>query len=69
MSYRHATSAHAEALDTARTGLNSALHYAKTANCPSLVRKIRSALKSQEGAVRHMRHRLMHAAEKGGSAT
>lgn len=61
MSYRPYSPEMARALDAARPCLILALRMAMRADCPSLTRKIKSALKSHEGASRHMRHRKFHA--------
>jgi hypothetical protein len=55
---RRATVRQAQSLDFAIAKLKDALASAKNADCPSLCRKIRSAIKSAGGAARHMSHRL-----------
>ena len=45
-------------LEHALDCLKSAREYAKSAGCPLLVRKVRSAIKSAGGAGRHMRRRM-----------
>lgn len=43
--------------------MQDALFFARKAGCPSLAKKIGSALKSAEGARRHMRRRLARGKE------
>ena len=43
----------------AQRALRSALEHAKNADCPALAEKIRSALKSADGANRHVMRRWM----------
>jgi hypothetical protein len=47
-------------LNRAITFLKLARDAAKDAGCPSLLKKIRSGLKSADGARRHFDRRLMH---------
>lgn len=55
---RKASSVQVESLNRGTLLLKAALTLAKDADCPSLCRKIRSAIKSAGGAGRHMRHRM-----------
>lgn len=58
---RPATNRQAIALDLAIARLQDARAEALAADCPATVRKIRAALKSAEGAKRHMARRLVEA--------
>lgn len=60
MAYRPATQQHREALEITIRCLKSARDCAKKADCPGLLKKIRSAIKSAGGAERNMIGRLMH---------
>lgn len=46
------------ALDACIARLKQARNNATSANCPQTLKAIRRALKSAEGAMRHMTHRL-----------
>lgn len=60
MKLRPATNYQRHDLARALSFLKLAREAAKDADCPSLVRKIRSSLKSADGARRHLDRRLMH---------
>lgn len=45
-------------VEMALADLRSARARLKAADCPQAARKVRSALKSADGALRHVRHRL-----------
>lgn len=47
-------------LEDAIARLKLALESAKSADCPQLTKKIRSAIKSAEGAMRHIERRFQH---------
>lgn len=49
-----------DSLDNAIRYLKSARDQATDAGCPKVATKIKSALKSADGARRHMERRLMH---------
>lgn len=55
---RHANRRHEVALSFALQYLKAARDSAKRADCPALLRKIRSAIKSAGGAQRHMSRRI-----------
>lgn len=55
-----ATARHEINLGIAIARLKDARDYAKLAQCPATLKKIRSAIKSAEGARRHMSRRRAH---------
>jgi hypothetical protein len=67
MKIRPANQAHARHLASAIDSLVAAKCHAVLAGCPSLAKKIRSALKSADGARRHLDHRLLRTNSDGSS--
>lgn len=57
---RPATERHLGALDIAIAALKTARLSCQQADCPSLQKKIHSAIKSAGGARRHLERRIMH---------
>jgi hypothetical protein len=55
---RKATNIHVLKVDMAYDHLQKARDLLKVANAPKTLARVRSALKSCEGAMRHVRHRL-----------
>lgn len=58
---RPATQAQRVHLNSAIDHLETARDLLKMADCPGPLKRVRAALKSADGARRHMRNRVMHA--------
>lgn len=65
MKLRPATPTDRIALDNAITHLKIARNDAAQSGCPKVANKIKTALKSADGAKRHMERRLMHSDAPG----
>lgn len=53
------------AAEQAAVHLSAALHLARVADCPKLIPKIRKAITSAGGAVRHVNHRANRTDKRG----